>query len=111
MDLNTFMVTMFCIIDDWLADKKLRQRGQQPYKRIDQLAWPEYEQEHGKTLHIKDFPKGHRVKLFRLVRSTERTNYIATNDVAQASTQGTQEVYALRWKVEQFHLKPSKSRY
>lgn len=30
LDLNTFMVTVFCIIDDWLKDKKLRQRGPRP---------------------------------------------------------------------------------
>jgi hypothetical protein len=77
--------------------------GQQPYRRIDELDWSEYEQAHGKTIHIKDFPKGHRVKLFRLVLSTERTDHVATNDVAQDSAQGTQQVCALRWKVEQFH--------
>jgi hypothetical protein len=31
MDLNTFIVTVFCIIDDWLKEQpKLRQRGPQP---------------------------------------------------------------------------------
>lgn len=77
--------------------------GQQPYQRVDRLNWSQDEQEQGKTIHIKVFPKGHRVTLFRLVLSTKRTDYIATNDVAQHSTQGTQEVCALRWKVEQFH--------
>lgn len=77
--------------------------GQQPYQRIDQLHWSPDEQAHGKTIHIKSFPKGHRVTLFRLALSPERTDYIATNDVAQSSTEGTQEVCALRWKVEQFH--------
>jgi hypothetical protein len=77
--------------------------GQQPYQRIDQLDWSAHEQAHGKTIHIKSFPKGHRVKLFRLALSAERTDYIATNDLAQDTAQGTQEVCALRWKVEQFH--------
>lgn len=30
MDLNTFLVTVFCVIDDWLKDKRLRQRGPRP---------------------------------------------------------------------------------
>lgn len=30
MDLSTFMATVFCKIDDWMKDKKLRQRGPQP---------------------------------------------------------------------------------
>ncbi len=30
MDLNTFIVAVFCFIDDWLEGKKLRQRGSRP---------------------------------------------------------------------------------
>lgn len=30
MDLNTFMVTIFCFIDDWLQDQALRARGSAP---------------------------------------------------------------------------------
>ena len=30
MDLNTFITAVFCLIDDWLKDKKLRQRGSRP---------------------------------------------------------------------------------
>lgn len=30
MDLSTFIVEVFCVMDDWLADKKLRQRGPKP---------------------------------------------------------------------------------
>jgi len=74
-----------------------------PYQRIDELTWNNHEQQHGKLIHIKDFPKGHRVKLFRLVLSTERTDYVATNDLAQDTIQATQEVCGSRWKVEQFH--------
>ncbi len=77
--------------------------GERGYQRVDSLMWTEHEVQHGKTLHIKDFPKGHQVKLFRLVLSTKRTDFIATNDIAQDSTQATQEVCGLRWKIEQFH--------
>ncbi len=77
--------------------------GEGGYKRMDSLEWSQSEVQHGKTLHIKDFPKGHQVKVFRLVLSPKRTDYIATNDMAQDSTQATQEVCGLRWKIEQFH--------
>jgi hypothetical protein len=77
--------------------------GERDYQRMDSLAWTDDEVQHGKVLHIKDFPKGHRVKVFRLVLSPKRTDYIATNDMAQDSTQDTREVCALRWKIEQFH--------
>lgn len=113
------------LMDSWYAERKLMMhiedlgkvyycplkgnrlvndtQGQQPNQRIDQLQWLSLEQQHGKLIHIKDFPKGHQVKLFRLVLSTERTDFIATNDFAQDSSQGTQDVSALRWKIEQFH--------
>ncbi len=76
--------------------------GQQPYQRVDELTWSEEEEAQGKLIHIKDFPKGHQVKLFRLVLSTERTDYIVTNDLSQNDTSDTQR-YAQRWKIEQFH--------
>lgn len=52
---------------------------------------------------IKGFPKEHKVKLFRVVVSTNRTDWVATNDLAQDSTQDTQDACALRRKIEQFH--------
>lgn len=30
MDVTTFMITVYCFIDDWLKDKRIRQRGPQP---------------------------------------------------------------------------------
>ena len=77
--------------------------GERGYQRVDSLNWTESQAQHGKILHIKDFPKDHQVKLFRLVLSTKRTDYIATNDMAQDSTQVTQDGCGLRWKIEQFH--------
>lgn len=113
------------LMDSWYAERKLmlhierlnkvyycplkdnrqvdESAGQSGYQRVDSLTWTEDELQHGKTLHIKDFPQGHLVKLFRLVLSTKRTDYIATNDMAQDSVQDTQDVCALRWKIEQFH--------
>jgi len=113
------------LMDSWYAERKLmlhierlkkvyycplkdnRQvddsAGLHGYQRVDSLNWTDCEAQHGKTLHIKDFPKDHQVKLFRLVLSTKRTDYVATNDMAQDSTQDTQDVCALRWKIEQFH--------
>ena len=74
-----------------------------PRCRIDALVWSEQELKGGKLVHIKDFPKGHQVRLFRIVLSPQRTDVVATNDPAQSDTQATQDVCGLRWKVEQFH--------
>lgn len=73
------------------------------YVPIRDLAWSRIERERGKRVHLKDFPKGHRVRLFRLELSSERTDYVATNDETQDSATDVQEVYACRWKIEQLH--------
>jgi hypothetical protein len=73
------------------------------YVPIATLAWSAGEVAHGKSVHLKDFPKGHRVGLFRLVLSTERTDYIATNDVTQDSALAVEAIYGWRWKIEQLH--------
>jgi len=65
--------------------------------------WSREEKQSGKNIHVKDFPRGHRLQLFRLVVSKDRTDYVVTNDVTQHSTDDTREVCAVRWKIEQFH--------
>jgi len=67
------------------------------------LTWTSEQQIHGRIVHLKDFPKGHQLKLFRLPLSTERTDYIVTNDISQFTIEAVQEVSGFRWKIEQFH--------
>ncbi|MEH2408908.1 transposase, partial [Nostoc sp.] len=73
------------------------------YKRIELLFWHEKELELGKTVKIKKFPQANKVKLFRVTVSTNRTDFIATNDLSQDSTDVVQKVCKVRWKVEEFH--------
>jgi hypothetical protein len=77
--------------------------GIKPYQRVDSLEWTETEQQHGKILKIKGFPAEHKVKVFRVVLSTKRTDYIVTNEIAQDNVEVVQDVCGFRWKVEQFH--------
>ncbi len=77
--------------------------GREPYRRVDGLQWSDAEKAHGKVIKIKGFPKDHKVKLFRVVLSSQRTDYVVTNDFAQDHTQAVQEACNLRWKIEQFH--------
>lgn len=76
---------------------------EQPYRRVDALSWSEAEQRKGKPIKINGFPKKHRVKLFRLVVSTHRTDWIVTNDLAQDSMDAIQKACGMRWKIEQYH--------
>jgi hypothetical protein len=86
-----------------LLDERFGELPKPNYQRVDALQWNELEIKRGKNVHLKDFPKGHRLQLFRLVVSTDRTDYVVTNDLTQNSTDETQEVCAVRWKVEQLH--------
>ena len=78
-------------------------RGKQPYQRVDSLSWTADALAHGKRIKIKGFPKEHNVQLFRVVVSTHRTDSVVTNDLAQESTEATQEACGFRWKIEQLH--------
>jgi hypothetical protein len=60
--------------------------GAEKYKQIEQLIWSTKEQQQGKLIKIKNFPKDKNVKLFRVTVSTNRTDYIVTNDLSQNST-------------------------
>ena len=77
--------------------------GEEPYRRVDELAWSEEELEKGKPIKIKGFPKDYKVKLFRVVVHSRRTEWIVTNDLSQDSTHDAREVRAARWKIEEFH--------
>jgi len=75
------------------------------YCRVDEVLWSRDELRSGRLVHLKDFPAGHQVRLFRLEPATGHTDYdyIVTNDVTQDSTTATQEVWGWRSKIEQFH--------
>ena len=77
--------------------------GKEKYKRIDLLQWSEEELECGKIIKIKGFPAQKKVKLFRVAVSTNRTDYVATNDLSQSSTNVVQKVCKIRLKIEEFH--------
>ncbi|MEM7726912.1 MAG: transposase [Cyanobacteria bacterium P01_A01_bin.45] len=77
--------------------------GKEKYKNIKNLEWDDEDLEDGKILKVKGFPGNKKVKLFRVIVSTDRTDYVATNDLSQSSADVAQQVCKIRWKVEEFH--------
>lgn len=77
--------------------------GIKHYQSVDSLSWNKEELEKGKIIKIKKFPKNIKHKLFRITVSTNRTDYIVTNDLSQNSTIDTQKECSIRWKIEEFH--------
>jgi hypothetical protein len=57
------------------------ERGDDP--RVDSLAWSAEDELAGKNVHLRGFPKGYQLKLFRWTLSTKRTDDVVTNDPAQ----------------------------
>ncbi len=76
--------------------------GKEKYKNIELLDWSNEDLKCGKIRKIKAFPANKKVKLFRVIVSTDRTDYVATNDLSQSSTDVTQQVCKIRWKIEEF---------
>ena len=77
--------------------------GQEDYQQIEKLSWEKTELKQGKIIKIKKFPGAKKLKLFRVTVSTDRTEFIVTNDVSQNSTEVVQQACNVRWKVEEFH--------
>ena len=85
------------------SNRQVTQKPDDPYSRVDSLTWSDEELKAGKMVHLKKFPAGHQVKLFRIELSTQRTEYVVTNDHSQDSAAATRQESAIRWKIEQFH--------
>jgi len=77
--------------------------GQEPYRAVETLAWTTAEEQTGKTVKLRGFAGATHLKLFRVVVSTNRTEYIVTNDLTQSDTTVVQKESGHRWKIEQFH--------
>lgn len=73
------------------------------YQRVDTLAWTDEQGEHGRMVHLRECPASFTVKLFRVALSTERTEWIVTNDPSLLDVNGVRSTHAVRWKVEQVH--------
>jgi hypothetical protein len=77
--------------------------AREDYKSVESLSGKPTELQSGKTIKIKTFPKFKKVKLFRVIVSPNKTEYVASNDLNQSTTSDVQKVCAIRWKVEEFH--------
>ena len=98
----------FCLMDSWYATTPLMQRlineakifycplkknrlvddarGARAYRAIETLDWTNAELLSGKSVKVKKFAQDTYLKLFRVVVSTNRTDFIVTNDLTQSDT-------------------------
>jgi len=77
--------------------------GKKAYRAVSTLQWDQTELERGKFVKVFGFPGNTKVKLFCVQVSTNRTDYVVTNDLTQGSADGVRKASAIRWKIEEFH--------
>jgi hypothetical protein len=77
--------------------------GKESYRQVGLLEWNSEELKQGKLIKVKKFPKSKKVKLFRVIVSNNKTEYVITNNLTQDSTDSCQKETAIRWNIEQFH--------
>jgi len=77
--------------------------GEEPYRAVETLEWTAAEEQTGKVVKLRGFAGATHLKLFRVAVSTNRTEYLVTNDLTQSDTEAAQKESRQRWKIEQFH--------
>jgi len=77
--------------------------GQQPYQPLALLPWSAADVAHGKLVKVRGMPQDSKLKLFRVLVSTHRTDYLVTNELGQDDTQAAAQESNVRWLIEQFH--------
>ena len=73
------------------------------YLGVDTLPWDTETAVTGYHGKLKDLPAHRLVQLFRIAVSTDKTEYIVTNDVTLKTTDDARAESAIRWKIEEFH--------
>ena len=77
--------------------------GKEAYKSAFDTTFSEQEVKTGKLVKLFKMPMDTYFKLFRVLVSTTRTDYIITNDLTQNSTDAAETESSIRWMVEQLH--------
>ena len=73
------------------------------YQHVAKLSWDETSLCTGQLVQLKNMPKEIPLKLFSISVSTNRTDFVVTNDINQSCSDDTKKICAIRWYVEQFH--------
>ena len=67
------------------------------YQHVSTLPMADYKKENGTLIHVKGFSKDMDVTLLQFTISTNRVDYIITNDKIQNTTQTVQDADSMIW--------------
>lgn len=73
------------------------------YVPVSKLIWSNENMISGRLVKVNKFPKNRPVKLFRIDISTDKTEYVITNNISLTCAGDCREEVAVRWKIEEFH--------
>jgi hypothetical protein len=59
--------------------------------------------QHGLDIQLNNLNSNHQTKIFKSQVSTDRTDYLVTNDVSITELEVIEKINSYRWKIEQFH--------
>lgn len=94
----------YCPIKPNRAVSEVKAEQKYQYQAAESLDWTEEELETGKRVHLREFPQGLELKLFRIAVATDSTELIVTNDDRTSlEAEAVRAAQGVRWKVEQFH--------
>lgn len=92
--------TYYCPIK---TNRLVKETSSSEFIAVKDLIWNEYDLSNAKIVRLKGFPSSKQVKLFRVTISTDRTEYVITNNMSLISSDDCQKEIAVRWKIEEFH--------
>lgn len=85
------------------TSRLVKENAEGGYRHVGSLQWTQTELMEGKTVKLNDFPKRKLLKMFCVVVSNRRTDYIVTNDLSEDYIDNVLIMNKYRWKIEQFH--------
>ena len=109
----------YCPIKPNRTVSEVRSDAKYSYVQAESLVWTEEELDLGKVVHLKEFPAGLELKLFRVAISTDssassppgailraRTELIVTNDSGSLDALAVRQAHGWRWSdhARQVHL-------
>ncbi|MEK6528786.1 MAG: transposase, partial [Nitrospirota bacterium] len=85
------------------SNRLVKETPSSPFTAVKDLIWNNLDLSRGKTVKLKGFPSTRQVKLFRIVISTDKTEYVVSNNMSLSSSDDCQKEIVVRWKIEAFH--------
>jgi hypothetical protein len=83
------------------TNRLVKEHNQKTYSSVSELKWNASQQEYGKSIKVKDLNL--EVKLFKVVVSTDRTDFVLTNDLREHQVEYIAHKQQMRWNIEAFN--------